>query len=1754
MFSSFTKSISDFVSENIAIDETIPAQNPQTLPRAAGKQQRPASANVSRNSSPGHVPRNPNNVLTNQNLPSAGRGRSQEPGNRANTNAGGASRRPYASVSSSRTTSRDPSPATGPRNEPMSAEQQADNGPWNTQEKLLIDHLGLNAKELEGLSKFELVQIAAVHAEMKHQEKGGIDLSAGPCIESMLLSQIVDIPGLAQSDLMHLSPKEIAKIASVNNQSVEAKEPPKQDLQKQKSAQKTAAALGPQANSSIKGSSGTVSNKSGLRGGMGEKQLPNVTPAKTSKIEDKSTLSFDSSNLFKKTNELSKSITGIDNPTAVLQGKMNNLISTGMENVQKVQSLNPVIPVTTEPKHAAPAKSVWDSLTKSEKSKLSTMGLDETAVNGLSKTEVEQILSVMMESENPNSTGSKNPSRETSRASSPTRGNNSRVDSTSRNPEVEKSLAEVSNQVSKFFGSAGDQSLHDDCSQTKKDNHVSLKKMESVDVLKAPPIQRVMSQEQQLAEQRRLDNERRLLEEQRMLEEEIRMEEERQKAEEEKRIAEQKRRKQMQERIESERKRLEQERIEEEERWRREEEERLRREEEERLRREEEERLRREEEERLRREEEERLRREEEERLRREEEERLRREEEERLRREEEERLRREEEERLRREEEERLRREEEERLRREEEERLRREEEERLRREEEERVRREEEERVRREEEERLRREEEERLRREEEERLRREEKERLRREEKERLRREEEERLRRQEVERLRFQEEEEERRRREEEERLRREDDERNRREEEERYYWEQQNRRRRDDADDDYRRRGAHDRYQRGDGDDRFRKDEERTRRNGKNCDKRSDSRSYDKQYDSRYDKDPYDDPFSNPSSNRNKDHPGSENRDDYQYLGNERTEYRDLSSRSQHQGQQRSGDTYQSSAPGDERSRMVQQYHEQEMRRNKYGDVDIYFSDEDMESDYSVEEAARGRQYQVTYNKNFPESRNGENSMPLQRNDFESKCSTPSRNVGTEKTMPGEQKTSEKNPENPKKRALPPGLTEADVAGLSAAELEMIMSVMARADEDEIVELTPEVAESKSSGNVHSGSNELRSRNDDVTVDHFTGTSSIMNQNRHETQKSGGELNRDGVKKEQLTNKKDSQIRHTLPSFPDDDSRDTFAEKGKTTNFGSRDLQDVQLSGYTSVQPAINQLDKSKTVSSIAGERDSFSSGGINTSSSDFVGSGVKGSTTVDYNNIALSPYENSSQVNIRADTEPSKRNIGNSGLDSISSSSADFYHGQKSFGENRHLSGSDFSTSDTSALGNFSAPQNNSLNKGLQKKENQQSLDREQRNSSADVIFSSHYQYTNSANKSDLANNHSYSLYQQQNNGNFPQRIINSNNNSADGSFSTYNTSAGLFKAEGTNSNFSEQNYNTNKVYATSAGENFNNTSESSGKIDHISFYDVNSAKNVGSASNQIYQNTILSGVNFDNINIPGQSSYNSSGIVTSNNSFYSNTDVSSHSSNSNGYKVDLQKSATSDKFATETSVNHANSSTENTNNVSSNLNFSSQGYGNYDLGYTDSKLSSNSGNFGKNYGQNSNENRTKFENIYEQPPPRVTSQPWNPNQHSKISSNQTGGNEADNPSQKQIEEESYYANLPYQQVVAPIAISDISDDQFDSYEKEQSFPYVDEPQNKLLPSNRNQHKSSQNLDLRSQYSQNLNINQQNKSTVNSEMENINAQLLLKRGEETAANFGKMFEKANSAISSFAEDFSKGMNYGLDPSGELMDPHKPPQR
>ena len=141
-----------------------------------------------------------------------------------------------------------------------------------------------------------------------------------------------------------------------------------------------------------------------------------------------------------------------------------------------------------------------------------------------------------------------------------------------------------------------------------------------------------------------------------------------------------------------------------------------------------------------------------------------------------------------------------------------------------------------------------------------------------------------------------------------------------------------------------------------------------------------------------------------------------------------------------------------------------------------------------------------------------------------------------------------------------------------------------------------------------------------------------------------------------------------------------------------------------------------------------------------------------------------------------------------------------------------------------------------------------------------------------------------------------------------------------FLKLKAPTSNFSEQNYNTNKVYATSAGENFNNTSESSGKIDHISFYDVNSAKNVGSASNQIYQNTILSGVNFDNINIPGQSSYNSSGIVTSNNSFYSTTDVSSHSSNSNGYKVDLQKSATSDKFATDTSVNHANSSTENTN------------------------------------------------------------------------------------------------------------------------------------------------------------------------------------------------------------------------------------------
>ena len=83
----------------------------------------------------------------------------------------------------------------------------------------MIDHLGLNSKQLEGMTKYELVQIAAVHAEMQQLEKGGLDLDSGPCIESMLLSQIVDIPGLTQSDLMHLSPKEIAKIAAVSNQS-----------------------------------------------------------------------------------------------------------------------------------------------------------------------------------------------------------------------------------------------------------------------------------------------------------------------------------------------------------------------------------------------------------------------------------------------------------------------------------------------------------------------------------------------------------------------------------------------------------------------------------------------------------------------------------------------------------------------------------------------------------------------------------------------------------------------------------------------------------------------------------------------------------------------------------------------------------------------------------------------------------------------------------------------------------------------------------------------------------------------------------------------------------------------------------------------------------------------------------------------------------------------------------------------------------------------------------------------------------------------------------------------------------------------------------------------------------------------------------------------------------------------------------------------------------------------------------------------
>ena len=845
---------------------------------------------------------------------------------------------------------------------------QAENR-WSTQEKLLIDHLGLNSKELEGMTKYELVQIAAVHAEMQQLEKGGLDLDSGPCIESMLLSQIVDIPGLTQSDLMHLSPKEIAKIAAVSNQS----DNPSPSASSQKSKASAKPVQGKQQPDSMRSGAPQTKATAGPTG----KPANNIQPPKTTETNTSKAgigIPFKMTELrsdILKTDEMSKVVSSLEGSASMLQGKVGSLVPTGLMGPNPSASpVNASQGPKVEKKNVA--KTVWDTLMKSEQKKLQEMGLDKDAVNSLSKVEVDQILSVMVESENPNSTGSKNPSRESSRSSSPTRNYPNYVEP--QNAELEKKLTEVSGQVSAFFDSTNtDETLNNWGKNQRgykpKDQTETIVSSSSQN----PPMKRVLSEEQQKAEQRMLENERRLAEQQKLLEEEIRLEEERLRKEEEKRIAEQKRRKEMQEKIEAERKRLEQERIEEEERWRREEEERIRREEEERIRREEEERIRREEEERRRREEEERLRREEEERLRREEEERIRREEEERLRREEEERLRREEEERKWREEEARIRREEEERIKREEEERIRREEEERIRREEEEKIKREEEERIRREEEERIRREEEEeRIRREEEERIRKEE-ERFRREEKEKIRCEEE-RRRREEAERERIRLEQE---RREEEKRIRREEEERFRRKEGERLRFEDQQRRR----DDDERKHRDWERMQR-EQDEQFRQDRV-----------------------------------------RNEQYPG-----DYYKQSSTNQNY---SSKSPNRTDPRNSSSYPN------QSRIIEQYQEQEKRRNKYGDCDIYFSDEDMESDYSVEEAARGRQYQVNSSRGsfLNEQENNYNNQQRGYNFSQSVFEV-------EKKTPLVAKQ------------LPPGLTEADVAGLSEDELNMIMAVMARVDEDD----------------------------------------------------------------------------------------------------------------------------------------------------------------------------------------------------------------------------------------------------------------------------------------------------------------------------------------------------------------------------------------------------------------------------------------------------------------------------------------------------------------------------------------------------------------------------------------------------------------------------------------------------------------------------------------------------------------------------
>ena len=123
------------------------------------------------------------------------------------------------------------------------------------------------------------------------------------------------------------------------------------------------------------------------------------------------------------------------------------------------------------------------------------------------------------------------------------------------------------------------------------------------------------------------------------------------------------------------------------------------------------------------------------------------------------------------------------------------------------------------------------------------------------------------------------------------------------------------------------------------------------------------------------------------------------------------------------------------------SRIIEQYQEQEKRRNKYGDCDIYFSDEDIESDYSVEEAARGRQYQVNSSRS---SFSNEHEYNYNQQQQQRAYNFPQADFEIE------------NRAGPKVSAkqLPPGLTEADVAGLSEEELNMIMAVMARVDEDD----------------------------------------------------------------------------------------------------------------------------------------------------------------------------------------------------------------------------------------------------------------------------------------------------------------------------------------------------------------------------------------------------------------------------------------------------------------------------------------------------------------------------------------------------------------------------------------------------------------------------------------------------------------------------------------------------------------------------